>query len=214
MKDFPVFATEYGVASLILKEIPYRQEAYVRIQDVQPGQVDGLLKECVDFCRVCGAEKIYAAGHAALAQYPLYTTVCEMRGTARVEREWVENLFPVTEETVGRWRQIYNERMRNVNNSGTLEGRDEEKILRSGGAYFVHRAGELLGIGWIEGEKLVCIASVKPGTGERVAHTLLSVIEGADVTLEVASTNQKAIRLYEKLGFVKTKELSRWYRLK
>ena len=32
MRDFPVFTTEYGVASLILKEVPYRQEAYIILQ--------------------------------------------------------------------------------------------------------------------------------------------------------------------------------------
>ena len=37
MKDFPVFTTEYGVASLTLKEVPYREEAYVLLRDVQPG---------------------------------------------------------------------------------------------------------------------------------------------------------------------------------
>jgi ribosomal protein S18 acetylase RimI-like enzyme len=29
----------------------------------------------------------------------------------------------------------------------------------------------------------------------------------------VASTNEKALRLYESLGFVRTKEISRWYRV-
>ena len=33
------------------------------------------------------------------------------------------------------------------------------------------------------------------------------------VELEVVSTNQRAIRLYEKMGFIKTKEISRWYRV-
>ena len=33
MKDFPVFTTEYGVASLILKEIPYQGTAYITLQD-------------------------------------------------------------------------------------------------------------------------------------------------------------------------------------
>ena len=33
MKDFPVFTTENGVASLILKEIPYRGEAYIHLRD-------------------------------------------------------------------------------------------------------------------------------------------------------------------------------------
>ena len=33
MKDFPVFTTENGVASLVLKEIPYRREAYITLRD-------------------------------------------------------------------------------------------------------------------------------------------------------------------------------------
>ena len=37
-------------------------------------------------------------------------------------------------------------------------------------------------------------------------HTLMSLVEGAGMTLEVASTNAKAIRLYEKLGFLRTAE--------
>ena len=44
-------------------------------------------------------------------------------------------------------------------------------------------------------------------------HTLMSLVEGAGMTLEVASTNEKAIRLYEKLGFLRTAEKVRWYRV-
>ena len=211
MRDFPVFATDFGVASLVLKEIPYREEAYITMQDVQPDGFDEHLKECVSFCRMAGAEKIYAKGHGQLEQYPLHTAVYEMRGTAWVDREKLVCLFPVTEETVRQWRSIYNDRMRNVDNAGTLEARDEKRILESGGAYFVHNNGELLGIGWLEDTKLLAVASVQKGAGERVMHTLMSLVEGADMMLEVASTNDRAIRLYEKLGFLKTAEISRWY---
>lgn len=44
-------------------------------------------------------------------------------------------------------------------------------------------------------------------------HTLMSLVEGADMTIEVASTNEHAIRLYEKLGFLKTRELFTWHRV-
>ncbi len=213
MRDIPVFTTEFGVASLTLKEIPYRGEAYVRVQDVQPGQLAELLAECKTFCRMAGAEKSYASGHAELAAYPLHTAVVEMRGNAWVDREKLESLFPVTEQTVGRWRQICNERMKAVDNAGTLEARDEAKILASGGAYFVHREGKLLGIGWLEDTKLLAVAGVEPGAGERVMHSLMSLVEGASMTLEVASTNERAIRLYERLGFLKTAEISRWYQI-
>lgn len=214
MKDIPVFTTEFGVASLILKEIPYRQEAYIRVQDVQPGQLEPLLEECAAFCRMAGAENVYAAGHEGLERYPLYTAVHEMRAEAVVDPELLESLFPVTEATVSRWRDIYNEKMRRVDNAGTLTARDEKRILESGGAYFVHRNGELLGIGWMEEETLLAVASARAGAGERVMNSLMSLVEGAQVTLEVASTNHRAIRLYERLGFLKTKERSRWYQIK
>ena len=94
-----------------------------------------------------------------------------------------------------------------------MTGRDEKTILESGGAYFVHDNGNLLGIGWLEDTKLLAVASVVPGAGQRVVRTLMTLVEGADMTLEVASTNERAIRLYEKLGFFKTAERSRWYRV-
>ena len=211
MKDFPFFTTDFGVSSLILREIPYRQEAYIHIQDVQPDGFREHLKECVSFCRMVGADRIYAAGHEALAAYPVHASVYEMRGTAWVDRSKLENLFPVTEQTVSWFRSICNERMRQVDHSATLTAADEKKILESGGAYFVHHAGDLLGVGWMEDTKLLLMAGVKPGAGESVMHSLMSLIEGADMTLEVASTNDRAIRLYEKLGFLKIRKVLSWH---
>ena len=213
MRDFPVFTTDYGVSSLILREIPYRQEAYIHIQDVQNESFNEHLRECVSFCRMAGAEKIYATGNPLLEDWPLYVSVYEMRGTAWVDRDKLEHLFPVTEATVGRWRSIMNERLRHVDNAATLTSLDEKKILDSGGAYFVHHGGELLGVGWMEDTKLLLLASVKSGAGERVMHTLMSLVEGDTMTVEVASTNEKAIRLYQKLGFVTTGEIAAWYRV-
>lgn len=211
MKDFPVFTTEYGVASLFLKEVPYRQTAYIVIRSSE--QPEELLKECVSFCRVCGAETIFAAGHPCLESYPLYSILYEMCAEAAVDESKVEHLWPVTEDTVGQWRQICNERMRHVDNTATQEKKDEKEILESGGAYFVHRNGELLGIGWIRDGELLAVASVKPGAGERVMHTLMSLVPGEPLKLEVVSTNHRALRLYEKLGFIKNAEKRRWYRI-
>ena len=211
MKDFPVFTTEYGVASLVLKEVPYRQEAYITLQSTE--DPEELLKECVSFCRMVGAEKIYAKGHPIVQQYPLHTIIYEMRGEAVIDPEMLENLFPVTEKTVSKWRQISNERMRNVDCAATQTFADEKFLLETGGAYFIHHEGELLGIGLMKDTELMQICAVKPGMGERVAHTLLSTVEGSCIYLEVASTNERAIRLYERLGFIKTAEKSRWYKV-
>lgn len=211
MKDFPVFTTEYGVASLFLKEIPYRGTAYIVIRSSE--QPEELLSECISFCRICGAETIFAAGHPYLENYPLHSVLYEMRADAIVDERKVRHLWPVTEETVSQWRQICNDRMRHVDNSATQEKKDEKEILESGGAYFVHDSGELLGIGWIRDGELLAVASVKPGAGECVMHTMMSLIPGENLKLEVVSTNERAIRLYEKLGFVKTAEIRRWYRV-
>lgn len=210
MKNFPVFTTENGVASLILKEIPYRKEAYIHLRDASNPQA--LLDECVSFCRVCGAEKIYASGHELLERYPLHTAVVEMRGIPNIDETLLESLFPVTEATVARWREIHNRAMAQVPNAGTLEARDEA-ALTQGGAYFIHRDGELLGIGYLKEDCVQVIAAVQPGVGKRVLHSLCSVCPGVPLRLEVAEANERAVALYEKIGFVKVRELSRWYRV-
>ena len=213
MKDIPLFTTEFGVASLVLKEVPYRQEAYVRVRSAQAGQLDELLKECVSFCRMVGAERVYATGHDELDGRAYYGSVIQMRGELLVDGSLVENLFPVTEQTVSRWREICNDRMRQVDFTATLTASDESRILSSGGAYFIHKNGELLGTGWLEDGKLLLICGVQAGAGERVMHTLLALTEGAPVELEVASTNLRAIRLYERLGLIRTKEITKWYKI-
>lgn len=213
MRDFPIFTTEYGVSSLFLKEIPYKNEAYIRIRDVQEGFFEEHLQECVSFCRMAGAERVFAADHVLLETCLLHASVYEMSGTAWVDPQKLCNLFPVTEATVGQWRGIYNERLRGVDCAATLTAKEEQELLNTVGAYFIHNNGELLGIGWMQDTELRTVAAVKQGAGEWVMHTLMSLIEGVRMTMEVASTNERAIRLYERLGFLKTAERTRWYRV-
>ena len=66
----------------------------------------------------------------------------------------------------------------------------------------------------LEKDKLSALAALKPGAGELVCKAMQSLIPQQQITLEVASANEKAVRLYERLGFLKTQELSRWYRVK
>lgn len=208
-----MFTTEYGIASLVLKEVPYKQVAFIRIHDVQPGKLAEHLEECIGFCRVCGAQRILAAGYEGMDNYPLESIVYQM-GMPLSRKEPEDQLWPVTEETVTHWREIYNKGMRPFDNHATLTSFDEKKILSSCGAYFVHRDGQMLGIGWMEDNKLLALVSLVPGMGQRVAEALFTTLDGEYVTLEVLSTNERAIRLYEKMGFTRTKEISRWYRVK
>ena len=102
LKDIPMFDTETGVSSLILKEIPYKQIAYVKVQSVQPGGLEEHLKECISFCRMCGAERVFAAGHEELERWPLHCTVITMTLGLSRSVELGANLFPVTGETVSK----------------------------------------------------------------------------------------------------------------
>lgn len=173
-----------------------------------------LLTECFDFCKTCGAERVFATGNDYLERFGLHTAMWEMSGSMDPDPEKTDNLWPVTAQTVSRWREIYNQRMVRVDNAGTLEARDEKRILESGSAYFVHQSGDPLGIGWLIDDRLECIAAVQKGAGDRVLRTLLSTCPNMTVHLTVASTNYPALSLYERNGFLKIREVSRWYEIK
>lgn len=211
MKDIPMFTSEYGVASLFLREIPYRSRAHIKIQSsLEP---EKLLEECVSFCRMCGAEWIDAAGHAYLEKYPLITALVSMQCSREQLGEGNACLFPMTEQTMPRWLDICNKRMANVPNAAYLDAKDGRELLEKGSAYFVHRDGELLGIGVASGDFIDTVVAVQKGAGETVVRALNGVLTGDTVRLMVADANTRAVRLYERLGFVKVKELSRWYRV-
>lgn len=211
MKDFPVFTTEYGVASLTLRDIPYLQNAYIVIQDsLEP---EKLLAECVSFCRACGAERIYAKEHKILEGCPLHTVLYEMRCDASSLADTEAALWPVQEQTLEQWRMLYNEKVRYVPNGAWMTIRDAQKMLEKGEGYFIHRDRTLLGIGKLGGNCIDWVASVLPGAGRDVVTALARGTMSDTVSLIVASSNEKALRLYEELGFIKTREISRWYRV-
>ena len=211
MQNLPMFTTEYGAASLFLREIPYRGRAHIKIQSsLDP---EKLLEECVSFCRMCGAEWIDAAGHDYLEKYPLITALWAMQCPRDALAETDACLFPVTEATVQQWLDIYNERMADVPNAAYMDSRDGRELLNTGDGYFVHRDGLLLGIGKAKDDFIDTVISVEPGAGETVLRALCSALQCEIVRLWVASENHRAVRLYQRLGFVKTKELSRWYRV-
>jgi len=209
MRDFPVFTTENGVASLVLREIPYKGAAYITLQDSLSPKM--LLAECTDFCKMAGAEKIYATGHIILEEYPIYTSVVKMQCSRESLPESKADLFPVTEVTIEKWRGLYNEKMKNIPGASTMTREDSELLTAKGGGYFVHKDGELLGIGIARDDKIETIASARPGAGEAVLLSLCSALFSENVVLEVASNNEPAIRLYERLGFLKTELLRTWY---
>lgn len=212
MKDIPVFTTEYGVASLVLREIPYQKTAYVTVQDsLEP---DKLVGECVSFCSACGAERIYAKGHGYLEQYPFHTAVWQMNCHRERLGDTDAALWPVQKETLEYWREIYNQKVPRVPNGAWMTLADGEEMLEKGDGYFIHRGETLLGIGRASGSWIDWVAAVQPGAGRDVVLALSHALMEEVLSLTVASTNEKAVRLYEGLGFMKVKELSKWYRIR
>ncbi|MBR4290007.1 MAG: hypothetical protein IKT52_05130 [Oscillospiraceae bacterium] len=211
MKDFPMFTTDFGVASLVLKEIPYQGCAYIMIRSAL--QPEELLQECVSFCRMCGAERIYATGHEILQTKPYFATMVEMRCAVTSLPDTDAALFPVQERTLREWLEIYNKKIIHIPNGAWMTEADGKKMLERGDGYFVHRNGQLLGIGMAAADTIDWVASVHPGAGRDVVLALAHAVTADVVSLTVASENQKARKLYESLGFLKTREISRWYQV-
>ena len=212
MRDFPVFSTENGVGSLVLKEIPYSGIAYIKLLDASaPFE---FLNECVEFCSMAGAQRIYASGHEILNSYPFYTAIWKMAACRDCIPQLKASLFPVTEKTAQQWLQIYNQKMKGIPNSSYMSLRDMDQMVKMGGGYFVHENGTLLGIGRVSADRIEVVVSISQGAGERIVSTLVDALNAEQVQLEVASVNEKAVALYERLGFVKTCEISSWYQVK
>lgn len=211
MQNIPVFTTDFGAGSLILREIPYKGIAYVRIASSQTPKE--FMDECVQFCRMAGAEKIYATGHAYLENFPIYTQIWHMTRELKGLPDTDAALMPVTEHTVSRWLEIYNEKMMDVDNAAFKSSADGNELLKNGNGYFVHRSGDLLGIGIASGDTLDMVASVQRGAGQDVVLALCHALFSEQVSLDVASTNTRAFRLYERMGFLKTAVRSSWYKV-
>ena len=61
MNNIPIFTAVNGMATLILKEIPICGRAYVLLRSVWNGQTAALLEECAQFCRMAGAQEVFAS---------------------------------------------------------------------------------------------------------------------------------------------------------
>lgn len=211
MKDMPVFTTENGAAALTLREIPYTGRAYIRIWD--SAAVEALLEECVDFCKVVGAREIYAAGSDKLESYPLFARIVTMRCDRQSLMDTDAALWPVQQQNLSQWKEIYNAKAQKIPGAAWLADADCARMLAEGGGYFVHRDGKLLGIGRVLEDKLLWVASCAPGAGKDVVCALAHACTGDTLVMDVAMENTKAVALYTSLGFVGVMTKEQWYRV-
>ena len=113
--------------------------------------------------------------------------------------------------TLESWRDIYNSYMFSVPNAATMTVAAAKEIFSNGNGYFVYRGDTLIGIGVASDGWIQAIIAVVPGMGADVLLALNCALSGADVYIEVASENHKAVALYNRLGFTKTETVATWY---
>lgn len=211
MRDIPVFITENGAASLILKRIPYTKEAYIEIRDSAAGEL--LIKECCEFCRMAGAERMYATGHTCLENYSFYTDILLLTANKTDLPATDALAHPVTMDELEHWREIYNDKMKSVPNAAYMT---REQVLvkqQCGTIYMIRHGSEFLGIGAAERDTIEAVASLKPGAGRDVVLSIASVLPADDIQLQVASANYKAMELYRGLGFAVKEQIARWHQI-
>ena len=215
MKDIPIFTGENGVAMLILREIPHQHRAYVMLRTVW--RLQPFLAECRDFCRMAGAEIVYVTGQEDLSNLP-FVHAMERWTCRRADlpplAEPVE-LTPLDDGNRETFRTIYNRLFAQIPNAATCTSQELERIQREERAALAVVDGQVAGLAqWTDG-RLEAIG-VEPefrGLGYRLALTVLHRMTTEMVELQVSSANQRALALYQRLGFTRSETLSRWYDL-
>lgn len=219
MKNIPLFTSAYGAATLILKELSWSGNAYVLVRSVWQGQIEALLAECRDFCRAVGAENIFAVDHGSgcdlpgTPDYEMITMACA-KDRLPPPRHPVE-LEPLTEENSDAYLSIYNECFRQVPSAASynkkslisLYGEDLAWLARVGDTYAA--VAELSKTG-LEG---IAVLPAYRGLGFDLAAQVLQMVPRLRPELRVASTNVRALALYQRLGFSEIGERKPWYRL-
>ena len=189
MKDIPIFTATNGMASLILQEIPYRREAFVQVRAVFT-RLDALLQECAAFCRMAGAERVFATGSADFSAYRLHARLME-REISADRLPSVEAKAIPTED--GEWLSCYRDAFRHVPAARTLKQMEH--------CYWIEEKGERIGLGQIIEGELRAVASLQKGAGVRCVCALAAVSTAPTIRLLCAMENEPAMSLYDRLGF-------------
>ncbi len=217
MKNIPVFTSSYGIATLILREIPWNGTAYVLIRSVWNDQKAALLEECKSFCRAVGTERIYASWELEeLPAEPAWEMRIMTRPKAGLpEPEQPLTLEPLTKENSGDYLRIYNACFREVPCAASYDRTSLEPLYGEDLAWLAKVEGVYAGVAEISKAGLEGIAVLPEyrGLGYELALAVLPMVPSTELRLKVASTNRRAISLYERLGFVCAETEKRWWRL-
>ena len=219
MNNIPVFTAQGGTATLILREIPISGKAYVLLRTVLPGMEENLAAECASFCRMCGAEEIFASWADGDLPFlpPAYDIyLLHVSKSALPEGKPVQ-LVPMTPENDAIYQRIYNRCFSYVSHALSYDRGQIARIYREHQRAFLALDAENrpYGIGELHGNELAAVAVLpkRRGTGTDLALSLLQLCPGEDLKVTVASDNEAAMHLYEKLGFHMSGVESRWFQV-
>ena len=219
MKNIPIFTASNGLASLILREIPYSGRAYVMVRAVWRGETAALLEECGQFCRAAGAETVFASDGLeplpARHAYDMVELRCRRADLPVPDR--VLPLEPLTADNAAAYLEIYNRCFRDLPGARAYDQTDIRRLLGKNLAFLVRWQGNYAAVAELA-EGGLAGAGVLPefrgqGLGRELVLTVLHRLETPEVTLKTASTNAAALSLYRRLGFGQTQITSRWWQL-
>ena len=166
---------------------------------------------------MAGAEQIFASwGTEDLPgthSYDLIAMTCE-KAALPVPRRPV-TLEPLTPENGGDYLAVYNRCFREVPGAATYGQRDLKRLYDTDCAFLVRQDGSAAAVAEIceEGLEGIAVLPQFRGLGFDLAATVLQMVPSVTVRLKVASTNSRAIALYERLGFVRETIVSRWWKI-
>lgn len=215
MKDIPIFTGTHGIATLILSQIPWSGRGYVMVRSVWD-DAKAFLDECLGFCRACGAKEVYASWETQQLPVPHGYDVLQMTMKKSDLPDGPDIATEdLTQENSDAFLEIYNTCFLPIHNAASYGTKDIGQLLGEETAYLVKKDGSYAAIAEISRQGLEAIAVLpqSKGLGFDLARTVLRKVPSVDLTLKVASTNHRAIRLYERLGFQTTKILSQWWKL-
>ena len=216
MKDIPVFTGTHGVATLVLKQIPWSGCGYVIVRSVWTDAA-AFLEECLGFCRACGAQQVYASwGCEDLPAPHGYDMLYLYREKADLPKGNNLELEVLSRENGEEFLAVYNRCFRQVPNAASYGKEDLKRLLGEDTAWLLRRGEACAAIGEISTEGLEAVAVLPEyrGLGYDLTLALLEMVPSKTLRLKVASTNQRALALYDRLGFGKGQIISRWWKLK
>ena len=203
------------MASLILKEIPYSGAAYVLVRSVWNGQTAALLEECASFCRAAGAERVYASdGKNDLPSMHAYDMVLlTMRREDLPELANPIELEPVSTQNGAEYLAVYNACFRELPGAASYGKKDLQRLIEHQSGFLTRKNGVCAGAAELEKDELagICVLPQYKGLGYSLALTVLKRLETPVVKLKTATTNEKALNLYRRLGFGNDTVISRWW---